>query len=251
MVSKMKQNDQLIFGKNAVIEAMEANRSIHKIYIADGLKPNAVQKLLTLSKEKGIITQFVPRKKLDQIANTANHQGIIAQIAAYDYVNLDDLLWQLKEKQQVPFLIMLDEVEDPHNLGSILRTADVVGVDGVIIPKRRSVGLTSTVAKTSVGAVEYVPVTRVTNLAQTIEKLKKDGFWVIGTDASANQSFIEVDYKLPVCLVIGSEGKGISRLVKEKCDLMVRLPMKGHVNSLNASVAAAIMMFEVYRQRGF
>ncbi len=250
-MTKPNENEQMIIGKNPVLEAMVSEHSIHKIYIADGINKSSIQKLLTSAKEKGIVVQFLPRKKIDQMAESLNHQGIIAQASAYDYVSLDDLLSTAKNKQTTPFIIMLDEIEDPHNLGSILRTADVVGADGIIIPKRRSVGLTSTVAKTSAGAIEHVPVARVTNLAQTIERLKKEGYWLIGTDASANQSFDKVDYNIPVCLIIGSEGKGISRLVRDKCDFMVQLPMKGHVNSLNASVAAAIMMYEVYRQRGF
>lgn len=246
-----EDNNQYLFGKNPIYEAIKSGRDIHKIYIADGIQRKSIHELSLLIKEKGITTQFVPKKKLDQIAQNGNHQGLIAEIAAYDYVEFNDLLSTIQEKKSLPFLLMLDSIEDPHNLGSILRTADVVGVDGLIIPKRRSVGLTNVVAKTSVGAIEYVPVSRVTNLAQTIDTLKDAGYWIIGTDAFAEQSFIDVDYKMPVCLVIGSEGKGISRLIKDKCDFFVNMPMKGHVNSLNASVAAAIIMYEVYRQRGF
>lgn len=250
-MDKIKNENQMILGKNPIIEAIESERSIHKIYIAEGLNKNVTQKLLDLAKQKGIVTQFVPKKKLDQMAEGNQHQGMIASVAAYDYIDLNDLLKKSKENNNFPFLVMLDEIEDPHNLGSILRTADVVGVDGIIIPKRRSVGLTATVAKTSTGAVEYIPVARVTNLAQTIDQLKKEGYWVIGTDASAEKMYTEVDFQIPVCLVIGSEGKGISRLIREKCDLMIKMPMKGHINSLNASVAAALVMYEVYRQRGF
>lgn len=252
MVKKMDKHDNLfIMGKNPVIEALQSERSINKIYIAEGTQKAAMNKVLVMAKERGIITQFVPRRKLDQMAETTDHQGVIASIAAYRYEDFQNLLQKVKETNGIPFFVMLDEIEDPHNLGSILRTADVVGVNGIIIPKRRSVGLTATVAKTSAGAIEYVPVTRVTNLAQTLDQLKEEGFWVVGTDASAKQSFTEVDYQIPIVLVIGSEGKGMSRLIKEKCDFVVKLPMKGHVNSLNASVAAAIMMFEVYRNRGF
>lgn len=252
MVNKMESKDnQFIIGRNPVFEAIQSERSINKVYIAEGIKKNNIQSLLKLTKEKRIITQYVPRKKLDNMVQSTNHQGIVAAAAAHDYYSFHDLLTGIKKDKNHPFLLLLDEIEDPHNLGSILRTADVVGVDGVIIPKRRSVGLTSTVAKTSAGAIEYVPVTRVTNLAQTIEELKKEGFWIVGTDAAAKQLFTEVDYKMPICLVIGSEGKGISKLIREKCDFMIKLPMKGHVNSLNASVAASIMMYEVYRNRGF
>lgn len=247
-----KDNDKLlILGKNTVFEAIQSDRSINKIYIAEGIKRTSIQELLSLLKERKIITQFVPRKKLDQLTSNANHQGIVAVVASYDYIELEDLLIDIARKGSLPLLVLLDGLEDPHNLGSILRTADAVSLDGIIIPKRRAVGLTSTVAKTSVGAIEHVPVARVTNLAQTIDALKTAGYWIIGTDASANQNFSEADYKMPICLVIGSEGKGISKLIREKCDLMVGLPMKGHVNSLNASVAAAILMYEVYRQRGF
>lgn len=255
MVNKMKnpeKENQVLIGRNPVFEAIQSERSINKLYLADGIQKNkSIQQLLALAKNHGVITQFVPRSKLDKLAETTNHQGIVAEIAAYSYYELEDLLKETKENSRVPFIILLDGIEDPHNLGSIIRTADVVGVDGIIIPKRRAVGLTATVAKSSAGAIEYVPVARVTNLAQTLDILKENSYWVVGTDASAKQSFIEVDYHLPLCLVIGSEGKGISRLVKEKCDFYVNMPMKGHVNSLNASVAAAIMMYEVYRQRGF
>lgn len=252
MVKIMENSEkQIIVGKNPIIEAIQSDRSINKIYIADGINKASIHNLLTLMKEKKIVTQFVPRKKLDQMAEGQQHQGIVAEVAPYDYIEINEIVANLKKSQKLPFLVMLDGIEDPHNLGSILRTADVTGVNGVIIPKRRSVGLTSTVAKTSAGAIEHVPVSRVTNLAQTLDYLKDEGYWVVGTDASAKQSFIELDYKMPVCIVIGSEGKGISRLIKEKCDFFVNMPMQGNVNSLNASVAAGIIMYEVYRKRGF
>lgn len=253
-MNKTKQNNQdqtYIMGKNSVFEALQSDRSINKIYIAEGIQKSSLHKLLTLAKEKRVITQFCPKKKLDQITENGNHQGVVASIASYEYSDLVDLVQKAKKGNKPPFFVLLDEIEDPHNLGSILRTSDVVGVDGVIIPKRRSVGLTATVSKTSAGAIEYVPVSRVTNLAQTIDFLKEEGFWIVGTDASAKQMYHEVDYKMPVVIVIGSEGKGISRLVREKCDYMVKLPMQGHVNSLNASVAAGIILYEVYRNRGF
>jgi len=245
------QNKQLIMGKNPIIEAINSERPINKIYIAEGINTASLKNLFTLIKEKKIVFQNVPRKKLDQMVEGANHQGIIAEVAPYDYYELYDLVTKAKKASPLPFFVMLDGIEDPHNLGSILRTADVTGVDGIIIPKRRSVGLTSTVAKTSAGAIEYIPVSKVVNLAQTIDHLKAEGFWIIGTDAFAEQAYFELDYKLPVCLVIGSEGKGISRLIKDKCDFFVKMPMAGHVNSLNASVAAGIIMYEVFKQRGF
>ncbi len=254
MVNRMIKNIQkeLIIGKNAILEAIQANHAINKIFIADGVNKNSIKTILSLAKESKIILKYVPRNKLDLMVQNTNHQGIIAEIAAYEYADFHGLLSDLSDRKDgFPFLIMLDGIEDPHNLGSILRTADVVGVDGIIIPNRRAVGLTGTVAKTSAGAIEYVPVTRVTNLSQALDELKDKGYWIIGTDAFAKQTYQEIDYNMPICLVIGSEGKGISRLIKEKCDFNVHLPMNGHINSLNASVAAALMMYEVFKQRGF
>ncbi|MDF2668402.1 MAG: methyltransferase [Paenibacillus sp.] len=177
------------------------------------------------------------------------HQGVVAQVTAYDYIELEELINKAQENGNVPFLLILDEIEDPHNLGSILRTADCAGVHGVIIPKRRSVGLTATVSKTSAGAIEYVPVARVTNLAQTIERLKEAGIWIAGADVSGEQNVYKADFKMPLAIVIGNEGKGIGRLIKDKCDFLVTLPMQGRINSLNASVAASVLMYEVVRQR--
>lgn len=240
--------EELIIGKNPVIEALRSGRSINKIWITDKGQHSSVKTIQSLAKEHGVIVQSVDRRKLDQMAGTPQHQGIAASIAAYDYIELDELLAQLKNVDR-PFVLLLDEIEDPHNLGSIIRSADCSGVDGVIIPKRRAVGLTSTVAKTSAGAIEYVPVCRVSNLAQTIDRLKEEGFWVTGTDATGEQTMSEPDYRGPTAIVIGSEGKGMGRLIREKCDYVVRIPMVGHVNSLNASVAAALVMFEVLKQR--
>lgn len=238
-----------IAGKNPVLEALRSGRSINKIWISEGSQKGQMRDVIALAKQQGVVVQLVPRKKLDQLAEGQSHQGVIASVAAYDYVELEDVLKKAEGKGEVPFLLILDELEDPHNLGSILRTADAVGAHGVIIPKRRSVGLTSTVAKASAGAVEYIPVARVTNIAQTIDELKEQGIWIVGTDASGKEDYREVKYDMPVALVIGSEGKGMSRLVKEKCDFVLRLPMRGEVSSLNASVAAALLMYEVYRQR--
>lgn len=241
--------EELIIGKNPVIEALRSGRSINKIWITDKGQHSWVKMIQSLAKEHGVVVQSVDRRKLDQVAGTPQHQGIAATIAAYDYIELDDLLAQLKIADKPPFILLLDEIEDPHNLGSIIRSADCSGVDGVIIPKRRAVGLTSTVAKTSAGAIEYVPVSRVSNLAQTIDRLKEEGFWITGTDASGDLTMSEPDYRGPTAIVIGSEGKGMGRLIREKCDYIVRIPMVGHVNSLNASVAAALVMFEVLKQR--
>ncbi|WP_431804774.1 23S rRNA (guanosine(2251)-2'-O)-methyltransferase RlmB [Halobacillus andaensis] len=206
------------------------------------------KKIEQTAKENGVIVQKAPKKKIDQLVE-GNHQGVAAAVAAYEYSQLDDLFSRAEEKGEEPFFIILDEIEDPHNLGSILRTADASGVHGVIIPKRRSVGLTSTVAKTSTGAIEHIPVARVTNLSRTIDELKEKYVWVIGTDAEGTEDYRQLDGKMPVALVIGSEGKGMSRLTKDKCDWTVSLPMAGKVTSLNASVAASLLMYEVYRKR--
>lgn len=205
--------------------------------------------LIHKARKRGIPVQQVPRKKLDSLAEGDNHQGVIAQTEPYRYVTLDDLFQRAERRGTPPFFLLLDGIEDPHNLGSILRTADAAGVHGVVIPKRRAVGLTHTVAKTSAGAIEYVPVARVTNLNRVADELKKRGVWLVGSDAAARDSYDEVDYSGPTALVIGNEGKGISRLLKEKCDFLVRLPMKGTVSSLNASVAGALLMYEVVRGR--
>ena len=238
-----------IHGKRSVEEALQANRHIEKIYIANGVSRKRIESLLQQASRKKIPCIWVPRGKLDQMIKQENHQGILAQVEAYEYASLEDCLKRAKRRKEHPFLLLLDGVEDPHNFGSILRTAEATGVHGVIIPKKRAVGLTSTVAKTSAGAIEYVPVARVTNLKRTAEWLKEIGFWIIGSDGSAEQVYHEVDYNCPLALVIGNEGKGISRLMKEKCDLLVRLPMMGHMASLNASVAAGILMYEVVRSR--
>lgn len=238
----------LIIGKNPVLEALKSGREMNKIWIAEGSQRGQMQPIIQLAKEMGITVQYVPKKKMDQLSE-GNHQGVIAQVAAYRYYDIDDLFKKAEEREEAPFFIILDELEDPHNLGSIMRTADAVGAHGIIIPKRRSVGLTATVAKASTGAIEYVPVARVTNLARTVDELKERGVWIFGTDAKGNQDYRQLDGVIPLALVIGSEGKGISRLLRDKCDVLVRLPMIGHVTSLNASVAASLLMYEVYRKR--
>lgn len=241
-------SEEWIIGKNPVTEALKSGRSINKIFIADQTNARSAQQIQGLAKQNGVIVKRVPRKKIDQLVE-GNHQGIAASIAAYNYASLDDLFTIAEAKQEDPFFLILDEIEDPHNLGSILRTADAAGVHGVIIPKRRAVGLTATVAKTSAGAIEYVPVARVTNIAQTIEELKERHVWVVGTEAEASKDYRELEGNLPIALVIGNEGKGISRLVKEKCDWTIRLSMLGQVTSLNASVAASLLMYEIFRKR--
>lgn len=241
-------SEEWIVGKNPVIEALRSGRSINKIFLSDQLNFKSVQQLQQLAKENGVVTKKVPKKRLDQLVNQ-QHQGIAAAVAAYKYATIDDLFARAEQANEQPFFILLDEIEDPHNLGSILRSADAVGAHGVIIPKHRAVGLTATVAKTSAGAIEYVPVARVTNMAQTIDQLKKRHVWIIGTEAEGNQDYREIEGTLPLALVIGNEGKGMSRLVREKCDWTVRLAMKGNVSSLNASVAASLLMYEVFRKR--
>ncbi len=241
-------NNDFIGGRNPVIEALKSGRDINKIWIAEGSQKGSVQQIIGLAKESNVMVQFVPKKKIEQMVSE-NHQGVVASVAAYQYAEIDDLFHKAVQKGEDPFIIILDELEDPHNLGSIMRTADAAGAHGIIIPKRRAVGLTSTVAKASTGAIEHIPVVRVTNLARTVEELKERGVWVAGTDAKGKQDFRQLDGTLPIGLIIGSEGKGMSRLLRDKCDFLVQLPMVGHVTSLNASVAASILMYEVYRKR--
>jgi 23S rRNA (guanosine2251-2'-O)-methyltransferase len=241
-------SEEYITGKNPVIEALKANRDINKILIAEGSQRGQMTQIIQLAKETNVLVQFVPKKKIDQLTDTI-HQGVLAFVAAYQYAEIDDLFQAAEKRNEPPFFLLLDEIEDPHNLGSIMRTADAVGAHGIIIPKRRAVGLTATVAKASTGAIEHIPVVRVTNMARTIEELKERGVWIAGTDASGKEDYRQMDGTLPLGLIIGSEGKGMGRLIKEKCDFLIRLPMAGKVTSLNASVAAALLMYEVYRKR--
>ncbi|WML55523.1 23S rRNA (guanosine(2251)-2'-O)-methyltransferase RlmB [Neobacillus sp. PS3-12] len=244
----MNQEQEFIIGKNPVIEALKANRDINKILIAEGSQRGQMQQITSLAKESNVLVQFVPKKKLDQITDGI-HQGVLAYVAAYQYAELDDLFAAAEAREEPPFFLLLDEVEDPHNLGSIMRTADAVGAHGIIIPKRRAVGLTATVAKASTGAIEYIPVVRVTNMARTIDQLKELGVWIAGTDASGTEDYRHFDGTLPLGLVIGNEGKGMGRLIRDKCDFLIKLPMVGKVTSLNASVAASLLMYEVFRKR--
>lgn len=241
-------NSDYIVGKNAVIEALKSERDVNKIFIAEGSQKGQMQTVIALAKESNVLVQFVPKKKLDGMVD-ANHQGVVAQVAAYQYAEIDDLFEVAAKSDQPPFFLLLDEIEDPHNLGSIMRTADAVGAHGIIIPRRRAVGLTATVAKASTGAIEHIPVVRVTNMARTIDELKERGIWIAGTDAKGSEDYREFDGTMPLGLVIGSEGKGMGRLIREKCDFLIQLPMAGRVTSLNASVAAALLMYEVYRKR--
>ncbi len=245
----VEPTNEILSGKNPVLEALRSGREMNKVWIAEGVKKAGIAELLQLAREAGIIVQFVPKNKVEQLTDGANHQGIAASVAAYRYADIDELFESASLRNEDPFFLILDELEDPHNLGSILRTADATGVHGVIIPKRRAVGLTSVVAKTSTGAIEHIPVVRVTNLAQTVDDLKKRGVWIAGTDAKGSADYRQMDAKLPLAVIIGSEGKGVSRLLKEKCDFLYHMPMVGKVTSLNASVAAALLMYEVLRNR--
>ncbi|MCT4632087.1 MAG: 23S rRNA (guanosine(2251)-2'-O)-methyltransferase RlmB [Firmicutes bacterium] len=238
----------IIEGRNPVIEILKSGRDINKLLVANGAKEGAIKKIIGMAKDKGIVIQYVDRKKLDHVSEIGNHQGVIAYVAAHEYADMDTVLDEIEARGEKPFVLVLDEISDPHNLGSILRTADSSGVNLVIIPKRRAVGLTAAVAKTSAGAIEYVPVAKVTNIANTIEKLKERNIWVYGADMNGD-SYFNTDLTGSIAIVMGSEGKGISRLVREKCDFIVSIPMGGNVTSLNASVAASILMYEVVRQK--
>ena len=237
-----------IIGRNPVLEAIKANREIEKIFIKKGGAEGSIVSIIKKAKEAGIIVTEVDKQKLDAMAEGGNHQGIIALAAVCEYVSVKDILDAAREKGKAPFVIICDKITDPHNLGSIIRTANCVGADGIIIPKRNSVGLNSVVAKTAAGAIEYTPVARVTNIARTIDELKDEGLWIAGADMDGSKMY-QTDLKGAIGLVIGSEGEGISRLVKEKCDFIVSIPMYGDINSLNASVAAAVLMYEISRQR--
>ena len=242
-------SDFIIEGRNPVLEVIESGRPINKIYIAKGQKEGSIKKIIGSAKDKGIILSYVDRHKIDQLSESDNHQGVMAFVAPYAYKELEVLLEEISSSEQAPFLIILDEINDPHNLGSIMRTANAVGAHGIIIPKRRAVGLTPVVAKTSAGAIEYVPVCRVTNISRTIDYLKEKNIWVAGADMAGTSSHFQANLKGPLALVMGNEGTGISRLVKEKCDFLIHIPMVGEVSSLNASVAAAVIMYEAFKQR--
>ena len=237
-------------GRNAILEVLRSGRDIEKIMVAKGNVEGTIKRIIAMAVEKGVVIQEVSRQKLDEISQTKNHQGVIALVSAHDYVEVEDILAAAKEKGEDPFVLLLDGITDPHNLGAILRTAECAGVHGVIIPKRRSVGLNATVGKTSAGAIEYMPVARVTNIVQTMEYLKKEGLWIACADMKGLDHF-DTNMKGPLALVIGSEGDGVSRLVKENCDFTASIPMYGKISSLNASVAAALLMYEVVRQRRF
>ena len=239
---------QVVEGRNAVLEALRSGQAVDKLFILDGCQDGPIRTIVREAKKHDIILQFVTKERLGQLSETGKHQGVIAHIAAYHYATIDSMLQLAKDKNEDPFLILLDNIEDPHNLGAIIRTANLAGAHGVIIPKRRAVGLTATVARTSAGAINYTPVAKVTNITQTMEELKKQGLWFVCADMDGDVMY-QTNLKGPIGLVIGNEGSGVSRLVKETCDYVASIPMKGEIDSLNASVAAAVMAYEIVRQR--
>lgn len=244
----MRYEEFTIEGRNAVLEAFRAGKTIDKLFIQEGSHDGTLNTIVKTAKKNDTIVNFVSKERLDQISSTGKHQGVIAQAAAYEYAEVEDILKNAADKGEDPFIFILDNIEDPHNLGAIIRTANLAGAHGVIIPKRRAVGLTATVAKTSAGALNYTPVAKVTNISATIEDLKTKGLWFVCGDMSGELMY-KLDLKGPIGLVIGNEGEGVSRLVKEKCDFVAAIPMKGEIDSLNASVAAGIMAYEIVRQR--
>lgn len=244
----MRYTEFTIEGRNAVIEAFRSGKTIDKLYVLDGCKDGPVMTIIREAKKTDTIIRYVDREILDRLSKTGHHQGVVANAAAYDYAEVEDILNAAREKGELPFIFILDGIEDPHNLGAIIRTANLAGAHGVIIPKRRAAGLTATVAKTSAGALNYTPVAKVTNLSATIEELKKEGLWFVCADMGG-ETMYNLNLTGPIGLVIGNEGEGVSRLVKEKCDYVASIPMKGNIDSLNASVAAGVLAYEIVRQR--
>ncbi|MCI9136719.1 MAG: 23S rRNA (guanosine(2251)-2'-O)-methyltransferase RlmB [Lachnospiraceae bacterium] len=244
----MRYEELTIEGRNAVLEAFRSGKTIDKLFILEGCQDGPVRSITREARKHDTIVNFVTKERLDQLSETKKHQGVIAFAAAYKYAEVEDMLKLAEEKGEPPFLILLDNIEDPHNLGAIIRTANLAGAHGVIIPKRRAVGLTATVAKTSAGAINYTPVAKVTNLSNTIKELKEKGMWFVCADMDGTVMY-ELDLKGPIGLVIGSEGEGVSKLVKENCDFTAAIPMAGEIDSLNASVAAGVLAYEIVRQR--
>lgn len=246
----MKQEfDDQVEGRNSVIELLESGRDINKIFIFEGEKHGSISKIIAMAKERKIVITEISKAKLNQMAQTANNQGVIAIVPPFAYCEVEDILEEAKKKKEAPFILILDGIEDPHNLGSIIRTAETAGVHGIIIPKRRAASVNSTVNKVSAGAVEHMKIARVNNINETIKYLKDNGIWIYGTDMQTEKCYYDEDYKGAVAIVIGSEGFGMNRLVRENCDFLVKIPMKGKITSLNASVSAGIVMYEVVKQR--
>lgn len=244
----MRYEELTIEGRNAVLEAFRSGKTIDRLFVLDGCQDGPVRTIAREARKTDTIINYVSKERLDQLSETRAHQGVIAQVAAYEYSTVDEILARAEEKGEAPFLILLDNVEDPHNLGAIIRTANLAGAHGVIIPKRRAVGLTSTVAKTSAGAINYTPIAKVTNIVRTIEELKEKGIWFVCADMGGEIMY-DLDLTGPMGLVIGNEGEGVSRLVREACDFTASIPMKGDIDSLNASVAAGVLAYEIVRQR--
>lgn len=244
----MEHNEYTIEGRNAVIEAFRAGKTIDKLFVLDGCQDGPILTIKREASKTGALIKYVAKERLDQMSETGKHQGVIAYAAAYAYAQVDDILAKARDKGEAPFIFLLDNIEDPHNLGAIIRTANLAGAHGIIIPKNRAVGLTATVAKASAGAINYTPVAKVTNLGQTIEELKKEGLWFVCADMEGTRMY-DLDLKGPIGLVIGNEGSGVGRLVKEKCDFAAAIPMHGDIDSLNASVAAGVLAYEIVRQR--
>lgn len=249
MVEKVSNREDLVEGRNAVIELLKSDRTVEQIFIASGKIEGSIKKIIALAKEKDVVLKEVDRKKLDFMSETGAHQGVIAQITPFKYSSVDDILNYAKEKGEKPFIVILDELEDPHNLGSIVRTAELSGVHGIIIPKRRNVGVTGTVYKASVGAIEYMKIAKVTNINAELDRLKEEGIWIYGADINGEDYSYNTDFSGACALIIGNEGKGMSPLTKKKCDKLVKIPMIGKINSLNASVAGGIMMYEILKSR--
>lgn len=247
--SNESMREDLIIGRNAVIEALKSDRTIECVYVSKGDLEGSIKVALGLAKDKGVVIKEADRRKLDTMCDGLNHQGIVARVTPFKYCEVNDILEDAKRKEQQPFIVILDEIEDPHNLGSIIRTAELCGVHGIIIPKRRNVGVTSTVYKCSAGAIEHMKIAKVTNINATIDMLKEQGIWIYGADIDGKDYSYNTDFSGPCALIIGSEGKGISSLTLKKCDLLVKIPMIGKINSLNASVAGGIMMYEVLKGR--
>ena len=244
----MRYEEYTIEGRNAVLEAFRAGKPIDKLFVLDGCQDGPVKSILREARKTDTIINYVDKERLDRLSKTGHHQGVVAQAAAYEYATVEDIMAAARQKNEPPFIFILDEIEDPHNLGAILRTANLAGAHGVIIPKRRAVGLTASVARISAGAVNYTPVAKVTNIAKTIEELKKQGLWFVCADMDGTLMY-QMDLTGPIGLVIGNEGAGVGRLVKEKCDYVASIPMKGDIDSLNASVAAGVLAYEIVRQR--
>ncbi len=248
MQEKEVYNDQ-VEGRNSVLELLESKKAINKIFITKGEKHGSIFKIIAKAKENKVMIVEKEKRKMDEMAQTANYQGVIAIVPPFEYCEISDIIQEAKNKEEDPFVLILDEIEDPHNLGSIIRTAETAGVHGIIIPKRRAANVNSTVSKVSAGAVQYMKIARVTNLSDAIEQLKKEGIWICGTDVNTQKYYYEQDLTGPIGVIIGNEGKGIGQKIKNNCDFLVKIPMKGKISSLNASVSTGIILYEIVKQR--